>query len=397
MDYLTYLRRVDVARLIEQNQTLDELRGRDPSASDRCHLCGAGLHMLQWLRLNDGKYLCGSCLSAMRRVRYPEKYQTLYEDYLAKREAHRMAEAEEGGRIRSDPALLRLEGSLRFVRSTCAAIVLLSLLAFASMEDARTSVAGIGAALLIGAVALAKELSNRRQARSGMLEAKLARWRAANPPPSQPELREFYDPKAILSTRDRAILHVLDYWPGYPPYWRYVREVVLDRDHHRCQLTGCPSRLELHVHHKVALAQGGSHKPDNLVALCAYHHAMQDDLGHNRIRGEVVTPYFTFVKPYLRSNGVRVRGHLRHKVFASEADLQDLVSVYGIVCRNCRKPIGPAIDGYKVVTRCRSCRSANSFRLSIPEEIGPRLCVEHAASKNIGAQLDWTSYLDRHS
>jgi hypothetical protein len=228
------------------------------------------------------------------------------------------------------------------------------------------------------------------------VKKKMQEWATANPLPSQPELLEFYDPRATLTDRDRAVLRVLDYWPGYPPFWKFLRQQVLNRDGKRCQITGCPNRLEPHVHHKTPLAKGGSHKPENLVTLCEYHHAMQDDMGHNRIRGQVVTPYFTYVQPYQRSDGVEVRGHLRHKKFATEDEISRIVTFYGIVCLLCGGILEAAVEEYRVVVRCLSqcCEDETKYRLSIPEEVGPAICLECRATRNLSAEdVYWRSYV----
>jgi len=52
-----------------------------------------------------------------------------------------------------------------------------------------------------------------------------------------------------------------------------VRRYVLHRDHGRCVVPGCAHGSFLDVHHLCARAEGGTHEPDNLVTLCAGHHA----------------------------------------------------------------------------------------------------------------------------
>lgn len=49
-----------------------------------------------------------------------------------------------------------------------------------------------------------------------------------------------------------------------------TRNLVLDRDHNKCQI--CNSRNNLHIHHIVKRRNGGDHNPDNLVTLCASCH-----------------------------------------------------------------------------------------------------------------------------
>ena len=49
-----------------------------------------------------------------------------------------------------------------------------------------------------------------------------------------------------------------------------IRNIVLERDHNKCQI--CNSRNHLHIHHIVKRRNGGSHDPDNLITLCASCH-----------------------------------------------------------------------------------------------------------------------------
>lgn len=51
-----------------------------------------------------------------------------------------------------------------------------------------------------------------------------------------------------------------------------VRRLLLARSGARCEFPGCHERLA-DLHHIRPLALGGSHHPDNLVGLCAVHHA----------------------------------------------------------------------------------------------------------------------------
>ena len=50
-----------------------------------------------------------------------------------------------------------------------------------------------------------------------------------------------------------------------------LRRAVLARDD-GCVIDGCTNTHRLEVHHVVPLSQGGTHRADNLAALCWYHH-----------------------------------------------------------------------------------------------------------------------------
>ena len=51
-----------------------------------------------------------------------------------------------------------------------------------------------------------------------------------------------------------------------------LRRAVLATHHGYCTVPGCDSRYRVEVHHKTPWSQGGTTDPDNLVALCWYHH-----------------------------------------------------------------------------------------------------------------------------
>jgi hypothetical protein len=51
-----------------------------------------------------------------------------------------------------------------------------------------------------------------------------------------------------------------------------VRRRVLERDQHRCQIPGCRNTLDLDVHHILPRADGGTHDPEYLHAICGGHH-----------------------------------------------------------------------------------------------------------------------------
>lgn len=66
---------------------------------------------------------------------------------------------------------------------------------------------------------------------------------------------------------------------GYPSNWESIRRRILRRDEYRCQNQDCAtqggprSNVELHVHHKTPLSDGGSHSPTNLITLCQSCHS----------------------------------------------------------------------------------------------------------------------------
>src|SRR5438105_10355798 len=76
---------------------------------------------------------------------------------------------------------------------------------------------------------------------------------------------------------------------GYPPDWKYIVLIVLERDDRTCTQCGWPNGVkrqvrQLHVHHVERHSRGGNHALSNLVTLCDICHGKQEGPGHNRIR-----------------------------------------------------------------------------------------------------------------
>jgi len=65
---------------------------------------------------------------------------------------------------------------------------------------------------------------------------------------------------------------IYDYWPTYPPDWDYRKA------HELFYAEGCDACGErgfIHVHHIKPISKGGSHKHDNLIALCEDCHSLE--------------------------------------------------------------------------------------------------------------------------
>jgi predicted RNA-binding Zn-ribbon protein involved in translation (DUF1610 family) len=228
---------------------------------------------------------------------------------------------------------------------------------------------------------------------SQLNDEKLKQWEKTFPEPPQPQLRHFHDPSAELTRRDHLILDVFNYWPGYPPFWNYLREVVLKRDGHRCQVTGCPSRLELHIHHRKPVSKGGPHIPENLISLCDFHHALEPDAGHERIWATIKTRYFTLVHSHTRSNRARpgtheVSAHLRRLELVSAAELNTLSKTYGFSCPHCSSDEITILVHEKrniVGVECQRCEQFVEGPQELTEETGPRLAELLKPTRCIGA------------
>ena len=73
----------------------------------------------------------------------------------------------------------------------------------------------------------------------------------------------------------RQLQKLYDVWPTYPPDWADRRMQVLSatRVCRKCRKWNA----SLHVHHKKPMSRGGSHRPENLRALCETCHSEAHD------------------------------------------------------------------------------------------------------------------------
>lgn len=346
-----FLARIDVEKLIKRNQAYPE--NEVALLLSPCILCGQRLGA--GIVLNDRRFICKSCFQVVSLIEYPERYEALRRDYLKRREAWRAAR---GTLI--DRSIARKISTLF---ATVAALSLLLL--FWKLLLVVVPIIGFGISKF------AEQFHDE----------KLKEWEKEFPEPHEPELRHFHDPRAELTRRDQLILDVFNHWPGYPPFWSYLREVVLKRDGHRCQVTGCPSRLELHIHHRKPVSKGGPHTPENLIALCDFHHALEPEAGHERIWGTIRTRHFTLVQGHTRSNRAspgthEVSAHLRRLELVTLTELNKLSSTYGFSCPHCGS------DQIKiqlherqniVEVECLRCEKSLEGPQELAEETGPRL------------------------
>ncbi|MFQ5798916.1 MAG: HNH endonuclease [Bacteroidota bacterium] len=166
----------------------------------------------------------------------------------------------------------------------------------------------------------------------------------------------------------------------------------MDRDGSRCQVSGCPSRVELHIHHKVPASQGGEHIPTNLLTLCAFHHALEPEEGHGRIWGEIKTRYFTMVRAHKRRNPTSpgyhyVRAHVRRLELLSKSELSEIMDFYGLSCPSCGSgKLSTTINkqDQQVTVRCLECSTHWMGPRKLAEETGPRLAEVLTVTRNVG-------------
>ena len=364
-----FLSRVNLAQLIERNEAYNENSISD--AKSPCIFCGK--RYARGILLNDKSFLCQQCYLEVALISFPERYEALRRQFIIATEARRLAweSFRERFEYKSEESTLVFLGwgSL--------------LLAFANP-----------AFLILTAILLAigyhKDSINKQKHEEWLLRK--SQWEQRNPAPKEPTLKHFHDPTAELTQRDRQILRIFNHWPGYPPFWKYLRSIVISRDSNRCQVTGCPSRLELHVHHILPVSEGGAHSPDNLVSLCDFHHALEPEKGHERIWGDIKTRYFTLVCAHERRNRANVgthivRAHLRRLQLITLNELRELTKTYGFCCPTCgENRIKFSLDSGKNTIRvsCNTCRNATEGPQQLTEETGPLLAELLTVTRNKG-------------
>lgn len=364
-----FLGRVDLNRLISRNEAYRE--SQVEKATTPCILChtqaGRGI------QLNDRSFLCMPCYNDVSTISYPEKYEKQHRAYLVDVESRRLAW--EAFRSQHEPDLQRTEIGV---------FAWLSLLLLFIHPGF----------LVLTALLFAVDYhqSEIMKQKAGDWHRLRDAWQNDNPESPSPTLKHFHDPTADLSPRDHQVLRVFNHWPGYPPFWKYLRALVIARDGNRCQVTGCPSRLELHVHHKNAVSAGGAHAPDNLISLCDFHHALEPEKGHERIWGSIKTRYFTLVPTHTRGNRVNdghhmVRAHLRRLQLITLEELKQLHQTYGFCCPKCNSPqlrFRLFSDGHKIEVECHTCNQSIEGPQQLTEETGPLLGELLAVSRNKG-------------
>ena len=364
-----FLSRVNVEQLIERNEIFNEISAIDMKAP--CILCakpsGRGLI------LNDKSFICEKCYSEVSMVSYPETYEAQRRYYVMETEAWRLAWEDFRKKYECKP------DDSGMVLLGWASILLMFV----------DSGFLILTAILLG-IGYTKDKNNKDSVREWV--AKKIAWDKINSLPKEPVLRHFHDPDVVLTAKDKKVLRVFNHWPGYPPFWNYLRTIVIARDHNLCQVTGCPSRLGLHVHHMQAVAEGGAHVPDNLISLCDFHHALEPEKGHERIWGDIKTRYFTLVSSHVRTNRAEggehfVKEHLRRLQLATVDDLRDITKKYGFCCPTCgeTKLQFTLFSGRNIVrVECPSCEESVEMPQLLAEETGPMLAEVLAVSRNVG-------------
>jgi HNH endonuclease len=364
-----FLSHVCLESLIEKNKTFNE--SYINNAESPCIFC-TELNS-RGIILNDKSFLCEPCYLKVALISYPEKYEALRRDFLIANEARNLAEKSFKQRFEHKP-----QESI------------LDILGFMSLFLVFYNPILLMLSIVLFAVSYYKDNINQRKTKA-WLELK-SEWEKSNAKPLKPDLKHFHDPEALLSEKDNLVLKIFNHWPGYPPFWSYLRSIVLSRDSNRCQVTGCPSRLELHVHHIKSVSEGGMHVPNNLVALCDFHHALEPDKGHERIWGNIKTRYFTLVKSHARNNRANygsheVQTHLRRLELVTIEELHDLAKVYGFCCPSCQNlklELNLFVKKNIIRVECYECSNFTEGPQQLTEESGPLLAEILGVTRNKG-------------
>lgn len=366
-----FLGKINVESLITKNEVFNE--SFINNANLDCIFCNK--KSSKGIVLNNKSFLCEYCYLTISSISFPEKYEKRYRDFLKEKEAYIEA-------LQSFEREMGYKPKDSFIWIASCLITL-----FFSIILPPLFVISI----ILGCFYLYIENQNK-QSSNEWKKAK-SEWIALNRKPSTPELRHFHDPLAELTTKDRLILHIFNHWPGYPPFWKYLREVVLKKDNEHCQVTGCISRLSLHIHHIVPVSQSGTHTPDNLVTLCEFHHALEPDKGHERVWGNIKTKYFTLVQEHIRSGG-KVKAHIRRLELIKLDDLKVITAFYGLCCSQCsNKKIKITLFSGKNIIRvnCNKCGWSINVNQQLAEETGPVLAKKMKVTRNNGR---WKLRLD---
>ena len=168
------------------------------------------------------------------------------------------------------------------------------------------------------------------------------------------------------------IQEIFDHWPGLPPHWDILRKIVLKRDSKCCQITGCPSRLNLQIHHINSKASGGSHQIANLTTYCEFHHGLQKEKGHKEVLKNINRSFLKINQKPFKKNKLTL-AHMKKRKLATNQELQEIVSFYKISCFKCRTLIKISGNNDKIQIFCPICKKTFLFKRMILELSGPQI------------------------
>lgn len=332
-----------------------------------CYFCG--LNRGIGLVLSDKSKLCVECFNVIQYIELPEKYESIKRTYLLDHKAWSLAkyEFEQDVKKKDFSDKLFLYGFYSLFISYFG-IKLLS----------------IGGTLLIVGI-IVKSVFERRR----------SKWENQNPEPKKPLLKGFHEASEELTEYDKKVLKIFVHWPGYPPFWKSLREDALRRDGYKCQINGCPSRLSLHVHHIKAISNGGAHVRSNLVSLCELHHALQPEDGHKLIWEDIKNEFFTYVRNHQRMNRTGsgyhdVKPHLRRLKLIDIDEIKDICKYHSLSCHDCGSgglSYKMSIENQIITVNCKNCGRHNVIPRLLTEETGPLFCLSLKPVTNVRSQF----------
>ena len=194
-----YLNKVTVRNLLSKSR----IGTTEKVYNKKCVYCGNPKD--EGISLNNNELLCSECLEELSYISYPEKYETSWREYLTQRRAREMARSALEDSL-SVYVTWKIVGILAAITSLLISFTYVSSLLITS----------ISIYIIYYTVNKPKEIREQ--------------WIKQNPEPNQPKLKHFHDPSAHLTENDKQILHIFEHWPGYPPFWSQLKDIIRKRD-----------------------------------------------------------------------------------------------------------------------------------------------------------------------
>lgn len=173
----------------------------------------------------------------------------------------------------------------------------------------------------------------------------------------------------------------LDEYPDdYPRDWHIRKRQILERDNYVCQAPGCCGK-DIDIHHKIPRSKGGSHRADNLVALCRIHHAIVH-LDMNKI--EVTSDRCSIVSAHWNA-GNHVPLHVRRYRRITKPELDHIREYFGLKCRNCGSEKWEGrfrVWNHTIRIRCPGCNGRWKLEAGLKEETATLLAMAFQPQRN---------------
>lgn len=152
--------------------------------------------------------------------------------------------------------------------------------------------------------------------------------------------------------------------------WQALRQRVFEADGWRCQVTGCiNSGGPLECHHIEPVSKGGSNEVSNLITLCLFHHACQEDHDLRSMKERADNSRF-YITPSYWQKGKLQPGRIGRKRLVTVEDLKLAKTIYDLQCRcgsrDWKGFIRPTLN--ELVVLCSSCDRGWKLPMGIHEE-----------------------------